>query len=382
MARLVPVPHTAAPATRGGVVGVEDGRMPSIRHVAELAGVSLGTVSRALRGRPGVAPETRDRVQEAARALGYVASPSAASLASGRTMAVGVVVPYITRWFYASVVQGAEAVLANAGYDVLLYDLGGREDARTRLLGGRMLEKRVDAAVLVTLDLDADERDAVRSLGRPVALVGGDGGFPSVSIDDVIAGHTATQHLIELGHRRIAFVGVDRNPRGTFLAAAKRRRGYRRALRQAGIEVDPRLEVPGDFTVASGRAAMQALMELDDPPTAVFAASDEMAMGCLHAIRQAGLRSPDDFSVIGVDDHEMSLLHDLTTVAQPVVEQGRIAAALLLNRLRGETVADDATVVVPTQLVVRATTGPPPGPNHGREVARRLLSARQAPART
>ncbi|MGZ4590032.1 MAG: LacI family DNA-binding transcriptional regulator [Actinomycetes bacterium] len=332
--------------------------MPSIRHVAARAGVSVGTVSRALRGQPGVAPATRHRVQKAAGELGYVASPSAASLASGRTMAIGVVVPYITRWFYSSVVQGAEAVLASAGYDVLLYDLAGRADARSRLLGGRMLEKRVDAALLVTLDLDTVERQSLRSLGRPVVLVGGSAGFPSVSIDDVQVGVTATNHLIELGHRRIGFVGLDRNVHGTFLAAGDRRRGYRRALRQAGLPVDRTVEMFGDFSVASGREAMHALMALDNPPTAVFAASDEMAMGCLHAIRQAGRRVPHDFSVIGIDDHEMASLHDLTTVAQPVVEQGRIAARLLLDQLRGGTLSPDTTVVVPTALVVRATTGP------------------------
>lgn len=367
-------------------MGTRDGGVPGIRHVAALAGVSVGTVSRALRDQPGVAAETRDRVRVAAGELGYVASPSAASLASGRTMAVGVVVPYITRWFFASVVQGAEAVLAEAGYDVLLYDLAGRADARARLLGGRLLEKRVDAALLVTLDLDARERAVLRSLGRPVALVGGRADFPSVCIDDVAVGVTATSHLLALGHRRIAFVGVDRSARGTFLAAGDRRRGYRRALRNAGVPVDRTIEVPAEFTVASGRAAMHRLMVLDDPPTAVFAASDEMAMGCLHAARQAGRRVPEDFSVIGIDDHEMAALHELTTVAQPVVEQGSIAARLLLAQLRGERAPADDVHIVPTNLVLRATTArvdpdlPDPVAEHGREVSHRLLSATRTTA--
>jgi LacI family repressor for deo operon, udp, cdd, tsx, nupC, and nupG len=362
-------------------LAAEPDRAPGIRHVAKLAGVSVGTVSRALRGQPGVAAETRHRVKAAAGKLGYVASPSAASLASGRTMAVGVVVPYLTRWYFASVVQGAEAVLADAGYDVLLYDLAGRTDTRARLLGGRLLEKRVDAALLVTLDLDPTERKALRGLGRPVALVGGRADFPSVSIDDVEAGSTATQHLLDLGHRRIAFVGIDRLARGTFRAAGDRRRGYRRALRLAGVTVDPTLELPGDFSVAGGRRAMHELMSLDDPPTAVFAASDEMAMGCLHAIRQAGRQVPGDFSVIGIDDHEMSAMQDLTTVAQPVVEQGRIAAGLLLKLLRGEMMPAEAAVVVPTQLVVRSTTAIPErcprrGPD-GRDVSHKLRSTTQ-----
>jgi LacI family repressor for deo operon, udp, cdd, tsx, nupC, and nupG len=362
-------------------MGTKAGGMPGIRHVAALAGVSVGTVSRALRGQPGVAAETRHRVQAAAGELGYVASPSAASLASGRTMTVGVVVPYITRWFFSSVVQGAEAVLAEAGYDVLLYDLAGRADARARLLGGRLLEKRVDAALLVTLDLDPAEHAALRDLGRPVVLVGGRAEFPSVSIDDVEAGVTATEHLLELGHHRIGFIGLDRTARGTFRAAGDRRRGYRRALRAAGLTVDRSLERPGDFTIAGGRCAMRELMALDDPPTAVFAASDEMAMGCLHAIRLAGREVPGDFSIIGVDDHEMANLHDLTTVAQPVVEQGRIAAGLLLALLRGDAPPADTSVVVPTQLVVRTSTGRL-STTHRRDVSDKLMSATQTVARS
>lgn len=367
-------------------MGTRRAGVPGIRHVAALAGVSVGTVSRALRGQPGVAAETRHRVKAAAGELGYVASPSAASLASGRTMAIGVVVPYITRWYFASVVQGAEAVLADAGYDVLLYDLAGRADTRARLLDGRLLEKRVDAALLVTLDLDSAERKALHRLGRPMALVGGRAGFPSVSIDDVQAGVTATQHLLELGHRRIAFVGLDRLARGTFHASGDRRRGYRRALRLAGVPIDRNLEMPGDFTVAGGRCAMHALMSLADPPTAVFAASDEMAMGCLHAIRQAGRRVPGDFSVIGIDDHEMSAMQDLTTVSQPVVEQGRIAATLLLALLNGEVRPADEAVVVPTRLVIRATTALPgrrPRPGRdGRGVSHKLMSGTQTVARS
>jgi LacI family repressor for deo operon, udp, cdd, tsx, nupC, and nupG len=368
-------------------MGIEPGGIAGIRHVAALAGVSVGTVSRALRGQPGVAPDTRHRVQAAAGELGYVASPSAASLASGRTMAVGVVVPFITRWFFSSVVQGAEAVLADAGYDVLLYDLAGRADARSRLFGGRLLEKRVDAALLVTLDLDSAERKALRDLGRPVALVGGRAGFPSVSIDDVAAAGAATQHLLDLGHRRIAFVGVDSAARGTFHVAGDRRKGYQRALRLAGIPVDGTLEVPGDFSVSGGRRAMNELMALADPPTAVFAASDEMAMGCLHAIRLAGRHAPEDFSVIGIDDHEMSTLHDLTTVAQPVVMQGRIAAKLLLGLLSGDTPPAEDAVVVPTQLVVRSTTAGPKnrptvGPNDRRDVSHKLMSGTQTVVRS
>ncbi|RJK92950.1 LacI family DNA-binding transcriptional regulator [Vallicoccus soli] len=331
--------------------------MTSIRDVAQQAGVSVATVSRALRGLPRVSEETRRRVQEVAASLDYVASPSAASLASGVTRTVGVVVPHVSRWFFGSVVQGMQPVFAEAGYDLLLWDLEGRRDAWGRVFG-HLLSKRVDAVLVLSIALSPQEEAALRRLGKPVVVVGGQSEFPGVRIDDHGAAVTAVRHLVGLGHRRIAFVGVERGEEGLHTTPRDRLAGYRWALEEAGLERSEALELTGDYTVDSGIAAA-ARVVADQGATAVFAASDEMAMGVLHGLRCSGRAVPEQVSVVGVDDHPMAVLFDLTTVAQPAAGQGRVAAEVALDLLHGEDVPP-ADVVLPTRLVVRGTSGPPP----------------------
>jgi DNA-binding LacI/PurR family transcriptional regulator len=333
----------------------------SIKDVAREVGVSTATVSRALRGLPRVSPATRVRVLQAAAELDYVASPHAASLASGQTRAVGVVVPFVTRWFYAAVVQGAEELLREAGYDLLLYNLGGDQEARDRVFRSHLLRKRVDAVLVLSLTPTVAEVEMLRKLDRPVAVVGATvPGWASVRIDDDATARIAMRHLIDLGHCRIGYVGGSLEQQLDFAAPLDRLTGYRTAMAEAGLTVDPSWEVIGDFTVRGGLAATRLLLDADPRPTAVFAASDEMAVGVVHAVREAGLRVPDDISVIGIDDHEMAEFFDLTTVAQPVHEQGRLAATLLLQLLEenGSRSLPPA-ITVPTRLVVRHTTAAP-----------------------
>ena len=339
--------------------------MSSIKDVARTVGVSTATVSRALRGLPRVSESTRDRVLRAAADLDYVASPSAAGLAGGRTRAVGVVVPFVSRWFFASVVQGAEAPLREAGYDLLLYNLGGDMESRDRVFASHLLRRRVDAVLVLSLTPSTSEIAELVKLKRPVALVGATvPGWSSVRIDDVDAACTAMRHLLALGHRRIAHIGGSLEGQLDFAAPRDRLEGYRREMAAARLPVDRRWEIASDFTVQGGVRGMTELLALEPAarPTAVFAASDEMAIGAVAAVRRAGLRVPDDVSVIGIDDHEMAEFFELTTVAQPAREQGRLAAAAVLaamdssNRPGGVP----ATHTVPTTLLVRGTTGPPP----------------------
>jgi LacI family repressor for deo operon, udp, cdd, tsx, nupC, and nupG len=336
--------------------------MTSIKDVARTVGVSTATVSRALRGLPRVSDETRIRVLQAAAELDYVASPTAASLASGQTRAVGVVVPFVTRWFYASVVQGAEELLREEGYDLLLYNLGGDREARRRVFRSHLLRKRVDAVLVLSLTPTDEEVRALAKLDRPVAVVGARvPGWASVRIDDNETARIAMQHLLDLGHRRIGYIGGSLEDQLDFAAPLDRLHGYRAAMECAGLEVAPTWEVIGDFTVRGGLAAMRLLLEADPRPTAVFAASDEMAVGAVHAAREAGLRVPEDISVIGIDDHEMAEFFELSTVSQPVHEQGRLAARLLLDALSptdGHPIEPRA-LTVPTRLIVRRTTAPP-----------------------
>jgi DNA-binding LacI/PurR family transcriptional regulator len=336
--------------------------MAKIDDVARLAGVSTATVSRALRGLPVVTPETRARVLSAAAELGYVASPSASRLAGGRSGSVGVVVPRVTRWFFATLVDAAEEVLRASGHDVLLFNLAGRQAASRRLFHGSSLQKRVDALILACVPRTAADDAALDRLGMPMVVIGGRRpGWGSVCIDDVAAARTATEHLISLGHRRIAHLAGDSHDEFASTVHIDRRDGYRQALIAAGLQPDDALEVEVEFTVDGGASGMAELLGRGEPPpTAVFAACDEIAMGAMRTLREWGLGVPADVSVIGIDDHDLSAVLGLTTVAQPAAAEGRLAASMLLESLTGGANVRPLDVVVPTRLVRRETTGPPP----------------------
>jgi DNA-binding LacI/PurR family transcriptional regulator len=330
----------------------------SIEDVARRAGVSIATVSRALRGLPDVAAATRDRVLEAAAELDYVASPFAARLASGRTATVGVVVPFVNRWFFAEVIDGVEAALRKSGFDLLLYNLGD-EEGRTRFFDVMPIRKRVDAVLIASLVLDDAEFDALGALSCPVGLLGLERpGFLSTRIDDVAGARTAVRHLLDLGHRRIGLIGGDTDDPMRFTPPLRRRDGYRDALREAGVEPDPDLEVLGYFTIDGGGEAASRLLAIPDRPTALFAESDEMAYGAMRAARRAGLRVPEDVAIIGFDDHVNAELMDLSTVRQPVAEQAVDITTRLLSIIAAPDGLGTDEVVLPTELVVRGSTDP------------------------
>ena len=334
-----------------------NGPSASIEDVARLAGVSIATVSRSLRGLPEVAPSTRDRVLAAAHELDYVASPFAARLASGRTSTVAVVVPYVDRWFFACVLGAVEAVLGGAGYDLLLYNLAsptGRERFFTLL----PVRKRVDAVLIVSLELTGTEIESMRGLGVPVGIVGSDvPGFFSARIDDIAGAEVAVRHLVGRGHTRVGLIGGDTADPMRFTPPLYRRAGYLDALGAAGISVDPDLEQLGYFTPQGGEAAMARLLSVPDRPTAVFAESDEMAYGAMRAVRRAGLRVPQDVAVMGFDDHDAAEMLDLSTVRQPVRAQGTAVAEALITAIAGSPTDGESTVLA-TELVVRGSTDP------------------------
>jgi LacI family repressor for deo operon, udp, cdd, tsx, nupC, and nupG len=332
--------------------------MGSVQAVAARAGVSESTVSRALRGVPGIAQETCKRVQAVADELGYAASPSASRLATGRTRTVAVVVPLLSKWFFAEVIAAAGRVLSRAGYDVLLTELS-TADLRAEFFGARRLKGRADGALVVALQLTAEELAALEAQGQLVALVGSErSGVSSVRVEDQDGGRAATRHLVNLGHERIAFVGIQELPGSTLggVPPAERVLGYRDALGEAGLSEDPTLELGVPNTVDAGAAAMAALLSSAEPPTALVAASDELAFGALATLRGAGLRAPDDFSVVGYDNHELAGAVGLTTIDHQVGEQGRLAAESLLAALTG---ASAVIGRIEPRLVVRGTTAPP-----------------------
>jgi LacI family transcriptional regulator, repressor for deo operon, udp, cdd, tsx, nupC, and nupG len=330
-------------------------REVTIEDVAREAGVSVATVSRALRNLPNVAPSTKLRVQQVADRLDYVAHPTAARLAAGKTSTVAVAVPVLDQWYFAKVVSGVEAVLSDQGFDLLLYSVATEADRRRFFQGRGAWWRRGDGLILVDVAFDAAASSRLASGGPTIVTIGSrHERFSSVTIDDEDSAREAVGHLISRGHERIALIWGEPHAGLDFVVPALRRRGYHRALEDAGIDLDPRLEALGGFSVDGGREAMAQLLRLPDPPTAVFAMSDEMAFGALDEIRRQGLRVPHDVAVVGFDDHDLSRLFDLTTVRQQADELGAAAARLLLDALRGES--EPSHHVAPTFLVVRRTT--------------------------
>jgi LacI family repressor for deo operon, udp, cdd, tsx, nupC, and nupG len=329
----------------------------TIRDVALAAGVSTATVSRALRGLPNVDEQTRIRVQRIAAELDYVISPSASRLASGRTGSIAVITPYIARWFFSTVIFGVESVLQTAGMDLLLMGVSN-PNALHRLPPAPRLRRRVDGVVVIALPPDDPQLDEVLALGMPTSLIGVTRrSVPSVTIDDVQAARVATQHLVNLGHQRIAV--IDGNHTSVkFTAEHDRSCGFTEVMQEAGLEIDPKLEAQGHFTVAGGEKAMTTLLAQRNRPTAVFAMSDEMAFGAMRAMRSHGITPGREISIIGIDGHDMSELLELTTVAQPVADLGRIAAKALLAQISAGSIGPAESMLAPTQLVVRGSTSP------------------------
>jgi DNA-binding LacI/PurR family transcriptional regulator len=332
----------------------------SIADVARLAGVSIATVSRALRGLPEVSPGTRQRVVEAATELDYFVSPLAAGLASGKVRSIAVVTPYLGRWFFGEVLHATAAVLGQRGYDIALYVVDSMQ-ARRSFFSDLPPRGRVGGILTLAMPMSKHEQDRLRSLRMPIIAVGHDAvDLPRVRVDDHEAARMAVRHLVDLGHRRIAMVHGDDGDSWDFIVPRHREEGYLQVLGERGLLADPRWRANGHFTADGGQVAMQQILAQGPPyPTGVFCQSDEMAFGVLHAIRRAGLRVPDDVSVVGIDDHELSRLWDLSTVSQPVAEHGRIAAERLLEAI--ETgIADPEETILPVRMVARESTAPPP----------------------
>ncbi|MCU1546501.1 MAG: LacI family transcriptional regulator [Homoserinimonas sp.] len=336
--------------------------MPGIHEVAQLAGVSTATVSRALSGNGHVSPATRTAVLMAAEELGYVVSSNASSLATGKTKNVGVVIPFLNRWFFSAVLEGAETALLSHGYDLTLYNLGGGAEQRQSVFEHFLLRKRLDAVIAISLELTPTELTGLLNINKPIVGVGGPlRGVRTLSIDDVEVAQLATEHLLSLGHRMIAHIGGTKDYELDFHLPTNRRVGYEGALEAVGISVDPRLFQAADFTIQGGyTAAKQLLGNPRNRPTAVFAASDEMAIGTILAARDMGLSVPGDISVIGIDDHELSEFFGLSTVAQFPALQGRLAVEILMDQLHPTSRSQGSlNTALPYELIVRSSTARP-----------------------
>lgn len=334
-------------------------RSATVEDVAVRAGVSVATVSRALRGLSNVAPTTRLRVERAALDLRYRPDPNASRLAAGRSRAIGVAMPVLGPWYFSQVLAGVEAVLAPSGYELLVYASASLDDHREFLAEALPIHKRIDGLVLIDLPLPPADVAEWSGTGVHIVTVGQRTEvFPSVTIDDSAAAKEVVAHLVALGHRDFAVIGGNRTPRTAHSDVPEARvAGFRSGLRAHGLRrAVP--EMDGGFTAEGGRIAMEQLLQGRRAITAVFAMSDEMAFGALQSIASAGLRVPGDISVVGFDDHDLAASVRLTTVRQGVADMGSRAARLLLDHLAGGSASRHE--VAPTQLVVRGTTGPAP----------------------
>ncbi len=325
-------------------------RRPSIEAVARRAGVSIATVSRVLTGSKPVAHGTRQRVEAAATALGYAANPFGRALSGGATKLLLMLVPEMANSYYAEIIRGATTGAQGSGYTVLPVDLEGvgADDERSlQMLAGTLADGVINLVPLVDRPRWLDASHARPWVNCSEFLPGDD--VPYVSIDHTLAATEAVQYLLNRGHRRIALVNTDER----FLYARQRREGYERALARARIKPDATLIVStGANRFDLGVQAVARLLSAVHPPTAVFAVSDTLAVGVIKGLRHAGRRVPDDVAVMGFDDVPIAEVFEpgITTVAQPMLELGKVAVEMILARLAGENVPSR---VLPHRLVLR-----------------------------
>jgi len=328
----------------------------TIREIAELAGVSIATVSRVVNGRDDVSEETREVVQRIVREHGYTANRSARGLSAGRTGFVGVTVPMVAPPYFTLILEGAAEALDELDMRIVLCPTRHQHDREVTLLE-RLMHGTTDGAILILPEETNDELDVLVNHGYRFVVVD-----PLMRLDERISGVSsantagadqAMRHLLELGHRRIAAIT---GPRGWF-ATEERRRGYHAALAAEGIMPEPALEVEGDFQIEGGVTAGEQLLDLPDRPTAIFAFNDNLAIGLIQAARARGLRVPEDVSVVGFDDTELASIVSpgLTTVRQPLAEMGRMAVSLLTRALDNQRF-EALHVELATRLIVRGST--------------------------
>ena len=331
----------------------------TIRDIAKLAGVSIATVSRVLNGRGEVAPETRHAVERVVREYGYSPNRSARRLSSGRTGLVGVTLPLIAPSYFSVIVAGAAQALYELDLRIVLCPTEHKHDREISLLE-RLMHGTTDGGLLVLPEESDHELRTLRNYGYrfvvidPLKPVGDE--IAAVSAAHSAGAYQGVTHLIGLGHRRI---GAITGPAG-WVATEERLRGYHSALAGAGIQPDPALVTESNFEIEGGRSATARLLELPEPPTAIFAFNDNLAIGALHEARARGLRLPGQLSIVGFDDTGQASIVTpaLTTLRQPLAEMGRMGVSLLARLLRDEHV-DALHVELATRLVVRESTAAP-----------------------
>lgn len=339
-----------------GLDGVADDRKITITTIAKSAGVSVPTVSRVLNGRSDVAPHTRKRVEDLLHQHGYRRRPARNSTSA---RLIDLVFNDLDSPWAVEIIRGVEDVAHAAGVGTVVSAIH-RKSEPARLWLQNLRARASDGVILVTSTLETPLLTELRRLDVPMVAVDPDGGptldAPTIGATNWAGGLSAVEHLLSLGHRRI---GVIAGPRDVLCSRA-RLDGYRAGLDAAGVELDDTLVWDGDFYHESGFNGGRALLSATNPPTAIVASSDQMAFGVYEAVRQHGLRVPDDVSVVGFDDLPEVRWSSppLTTVRQPLAEMGALAARTVLRLAAGNEI-DSPRVELATALVVRESTAPP-----------------------
>jgi DNA-binding LacI/PurR family transcriptional regulator len=339
------------------ILYVDNTNVPSIKDIARQAGVSHCTVSRALHYSPLINAKTAERIREIARRSGYVPNAVARSLVSRSTQTVGVVVTTIADPFIGEVVEGIESTAKEHGYSVILANSNADPELEIKVVDS-FSQRRVDGILVTASRVGALHGERLAGTNVPIVMINNQhpGDFAhSVGIDNVAATREIVGHLIKLGHRRIAYIG----DRSGYQSDAERFSGYRAMLKIARLAFDPRLVVRGDGRPEEGEVATAQLLELADPPTAIFCYNDMTALGSLRAATARGLRIPEDVSIAGFDDLFVASYTSppLTTIRQPKQEMGRRAMSILWELLSEKE--PESRILLPGELIIRGSTGRP-----------------------
>lgn len=329
----------------------------TIRDVAEKAKVGIGTVSRVLNNHPAVSADTRQRVLAAIEELNYTPNLIAKQLSSGRTHAIAVTLPFLTYPSFVERLRGVQTALANSEYELILY---GAESAAQRDVNFSILSRTTitDGVLIVSVPLSEENARIFLSSHTPVVLVDiFHPEFHRVFIDEVKGGKMATQHLIDLGHRKIAYISDMLNTEYQFVAMRERYHGYQQALEENSLPLNPQYHLEAPHGRHEAKAMAEQLLSLEDPPTAIFAGSDTQAIGVLDAAREKGIRVPEDLSVIGYDGIRDADYLNLTTIEQPLFQSGVEGVELLISVIENPP-KEIFERRMPLNLRIRGTTAP------------------------
>ncbi|MBE1442328.1 MULTISPECIES: LacI family DNA-binding transcriptional regulator [unclassified Paenibacillus] len=328
---------------------------PTIYDVAEAAGVSIATVSKVINGTGRISDKTRKHVTNVMEELKYQPSMVASALTGKSTFTVGLTLPDLANPFFAEIARAVEDRGHEYGFNVFICSTDNDPDREIKYFS-LLTQKRVDGVIVATRTQKDLFLKKLIQQNVPIALITGEMptlAVDTVMVDDFLGGYQAGTHLVEQGHRRIAILAEDVNT----MSNRERIRGCKQAMTSAGLEVDERLVASGDFTVSGGKEAMLRLLDMEEPPTAVFACNDLLAIGAIQGARERGLQLPQQLSVVGFDNTILATIIDppLTTVAQPIQEIGRQAMDLLVQEIKGEKSMKQRVVLMP-ELVVRGST--------------------------